>query len=104
MTHWSIQHPLGCCCQPKPSVLPSCIQGDRIVTAHLLPLPLLQAPGHAVFPLLVSSFRPVTPFPAWILSLEEKNKILFVFLIYVGLPWRDMWTVGVLSLCVYLEL
>lgn len=30
---------LGCRCQPKPSVLPSCIQGDRIVTAHL---PLLQ--------------------------------------------------------------
>lgn len=29
---------------PKPSVLPSCLQGDRIVTAHL---PLLQAPGHA---------------------------------------------------------
>lgn len=69
-------------CQPKPSVLPSCIQGDRIVTAHL---PLLQAPGHAAFPLLVSSVRPVTAFPAWILSLEKRNEILFgfFFLIYV---------------------
>lgn len=97
MTHWSIQHPLGCCCQPKPSVLPSCIQGDRIVTAHL---PLLQAPGHAVFPLLVSSFRPVTPFPAWILSLAEK-KILFVFLICVGLPWRHVHSGGSVSLCIF---
>lgn len=56
-----------------------CIQGDRIVTAHLPLLPLLQAPGHAAFPLLVPTFRPVTPFPAWILSLEKRNEILILF-------------------------
>lgn len=73
----------GCCCQPKPSVLPSCIQGDRIVTAHLPLLPLLQAPGHAAFPLLVPNFRPVIPFPAWILSLEKRNEIFFGFFYFM---------------------
>lgn len=68
----SLEHSasLGCC-QPKPSVLPSCIQGDRIVTAHLPLLPVLQP---------LDSVRPGTPFPAWILSLEKRDEIFFLFL------------------------
>lgn len=66
----SILHPLDVVASQSP------VSFQAVSKVTGLPQPTFPA----AFPLLVSNFRPVTPFPAWILSQEKRNEIFFGFL------------------------
>lgn len=81
MTHWSIQH-----LSVVASQSPVSFQAVSKVTGlsqPTFPCCLCCSPWTRCLPFAVPSVTPVTPFPAWILSLEKRNEIFFLFLIYV---------------------